>query len=507
MRFLRPIGAIAFVVLVCSAHIGSPDTWYEGNAGPYHVVVQVVAPGVVPGIAKIFVRVPATEAVRVTLQINRFDAIGATPPPELAKPVAGDAGLFSGELWIMTRGSNSVTVDVSGARGAGKAVVPVGVVASRRLELDPRFGFFLAALGVFLFIGIVSIVGAAVREGSLPPGAEPDAHRRKKARLAMAGAGALAGLALMGGARWWKAEDGEFEKSLFRPLQTTVSIKVAKDQPELELQISDSLWLMRNDSSWLRQHGVSRRSPLILDHGKLMHAFMIREPDMLAFAHLHPRSADSITFNTLLPALPPGTYRVYGDIVHESGFSETVVSRITLRQPPASGLPLADSDDAIFYSTTNPNDSLGVASEGVIMRRLRSPGAFVVGVEAPLDFAITDQGGRPLKLEAYMGMPGHAVVAKDDGSVFVHLHPMGTVSMASQMAIMMRQAGDSVSGELGKRISVSGPMLAPEIPSNGVVSFPYAFPQPGRYHMWVQAKHDGRILTGAFAFNVVPAGR
>jgi hypothetical protein len=43
------------------------------------------------------------------------------------------------------------------------------------------------------------------------------------------------------------------------------------------------------------------------------------------------------------------------------------------------------------------------------------------------------------------------------------------------------------------------------LPENGVISFPYAFPKPGKYHVWVQVKHAGRILTGAFALEVKPA--
>jgi hypothetical protein len=43
-----------FVAL--SAHVGSPDVVYEGNAGPYPVHVIVRPPMVVPGVAQVIVR-------------------------------------------------------------------------------------------------------------------------------------------------------------------------------------------------------------------------------------------------------------------------------------------------------------------------------------------------------------------------------------------------------------------------------------------------------------------
>jgi len=40
----------------CSAHVGSPDVYFQGQAGPYPITVTVRTPGVIPGIAVIEVR-------------------------------------------------------------------------------------------------------------------------------------------------------------------------------------------------------------------------------------------------------------------------------------------------------------------------------------------------------------------------------------------------------------------------------------------------------------------
>ena len=497
------MAGVWLALLVCSAHVGSPDAWYEGSAGPYHVVVQIATPGVVPGVAKVYARVTGDGVQQVTVQANRFDALAAAPPPEVANPVEGDPGLYSAPLWIMSGGSNSVTVNVAGTRGSGKAVVPVVVVADRRLEMNPFLGAGLSAVGLFLFVGLLSIIGAAVREGVLAPGEQPDDRRRRKARIAMSGAAAVIALALFGGSQWWKSEDTSFTRSMYKPLTGTASIG---SNDALTLRISDSVWMMRNDTSWLRAHQASRWTPLIPDHGKLMHAFMVREPDLLAFAHLHPVTTDSVSFTSALPPLPAGRYRVYGDIVHESGFTQTISTQVEMPRPAEGAIPLTDPDDATF-SLPPAIGGKAVLADGSVMTLERGPVPFVEGKSTSLRFAARDRNGKPLQLEPYIGMPGHAVVAKDDGGVFVHLHPSGTVSLASQMAFTMREPGDTIAGRLGKRMNEMGAQhgLTLPIPADGVVSFPYAFPQGGNYFVWVQVKHAGRVLTGAFPVRVDPA--
>jgi len=500
---LGRVATLAAIVLVCSAHVGSPDAWFEGSAGPYHITVQIVTPGVVPGVATVFTRVDGPGVEQVTVQANRFDALAGAPPPEIAAPVENNPGMYSVPLWIMSGGSNSVVVAVRGSRGEGRAVIPVVVVANRRLELDPKLGAGLGVVGVFLLIGLVTIIGAAVRESVLPPGESPDASRRWKARTAMAVSAAVLSLALFGGSRWWNSKDAQFNSSIYKPLTSSAVVETTKGPPVLDLRISDSSWIMRNDTMWLGMHRSSHWTPLIPDHGKLIHVFMIREPDLRAFAHLHPRTTDSVDFRSSLPPLPAGRYRVYGDIVHESGFNETLSSTVDLREAVSVPARPTDADDASLVSPADPNSDRAILEDGSVMTLVGGGRKFVAGRGASLRFSVVAADGKPIALEPYIGMAGHAVVTRDDGAVFVHLHPAGTFSMASQMAITMRQPGDSVSGRLGQRISASEAMLPPaQLRSDSVVGFPYAFPKPGNYHMWVQVKHAGRVLTGAFAFTV-----
>jgi hypothetical protein len=48
-------------------------------------------------------------------------------------------------------------------------------------------------------------------------------------------------------------------------------------------------------------------------------------------------------------------------------------------------------------------------------------------------------------------------------------------------------------------------MTANASSSEPSVSFPYEFPKPGRYRLWVQVKINGRVRTGVFDAQVFPA--
>ncbi len=145
------LAAVAFLAL--SGHVGSPNVYFEGDAGPYPVRVVVRPPLVIPGLAEIAVRLrqegtPPPAPRRVTVQPVIWTAgKDGAPPADLAKRVPGDPGLWSAQLWMMTASSYSIRVEMEGAAGHGTAVVPVATARLARLGMQRSLGVVLAALG------------------------------------------------------------------------------------------------------------------------------------------------------------------------------------------------------------------------------------------------------------------------------------------------------------------------------------------------------------------------
>ena len=509
------LAAVGAISLVASAHVGSPDTYFEGTAGPYPVRVIVRSPGVVPGLAQIAVRLLAPQEVRRVLVLPVYwdPRTAAPPPPDVAERVPGDSTLYSAALWLMTGGSYGVQVTVEGAVGSGTALVPVMAVATRRLALDKPLGAALLALTAFLFIGAVTLVGAAVKESGLEPGVTPDRRRTLRSHVAMGVATVVLALALLGGRRWWNGVDAAYRTGLFQPLHATATLRMNGGARVLRLAIDDTSWT-NPKRQW---------TPLIPDHGHLVHLFLVRDSTLAGFAHLHPLPLDSITFESNLPPLESGRYRLYADIVHESGFAQTLVSMVDISSAGGSWRP-SDADDA--WTAENGQRATGnvvTLQDGSTMTWERGDAPIRVDHDAPLQFVVADPKGQPVTLEPYMGMAGHLMLARTDGAVFVHLHPAGTVSLAAAETFALRQPGDTVRGALGKRLTAmekgsgeqgAGPGGASgmpgahggePLPAPRSLSFPYAFPQPGPYRLWVQVKRSGRILTGVFDVEVRPA--
>ena len=497
--------------MTAAAHVGTSNAYFEGAAGPYGVRVIVRTPGVIPGLAQASVRILSGGAVeRVTVRPLRSDVgLDGAPPPDVAGPVRGEPDLYSGELWLMTAGSYSVEVTVAGAVGEGTAFVPVMAVAERRLGMHRAVGWGLAGAALFLFVGAVTIFGAAVRESVLEPGVEPDHARRRRGRLAMVlGALALAGT-LAGGWTWWDAVDAAYRSRIYQPWSTSSAVAASGAGPLLTLAIDDPEW---------RANKHLPGAALLPDHGKLMHMFLVAADDLSAFAHVHPVPAGEDAFTVPLPPLPAGEYRIFADIVHENGFAPTLVDTVRVPAsaaaeaepaqpaegaPPSAG-PARDPDDS--WAEVQPRGASTSLDYSLPSGRtlLWDRDAVVVAdEETTLRFAVSERDGSPAVLEPYMGMLSHAAVLRHDASVFVHLHPAGSINLTAQRRFEAAETtgGGSVPSDAGHM-----PMPAPTGPSNSV-TFPFVFPQPGAWRLFVQVKIGDTVETGAFDVQVEdPAG-
>jgi hypothetical protein len=172
------------------------------------------------------------------------------------------------------------------------------------------------------------------------------------------------------------------------------------------------------------------------DHGARLHLILVRR-DMTGYQHLHPRLAPDGTWSIPLTLAAPGSYRFYADF-HSQGKDLTlgadlfVPGRFAPRPLPAA-------------ATTTTVDGYGVElSEDV-------PGK--------LHFEVTRDGREVTDLQPYLGARGHLVALREGDLAYLHVHP-----------------------EEG-----------PE-PGAGV-SFGVEYPSAGRYRLFLQFRHDGRVHT------------
>lgn len=489
------------------AHVGSPDIYAEGQAGPYKLFVVVRPPTVIPGVADVEVRseTPGIDDISITPIPLTGEASKHPPVPEAMKRSADDHAFFTGHLWIMAAGSWQIRLTANGAPGNGIVSIPVPAKATGTMGMNIGLRALLVALGVFLFAGMIGIIGAAASEAKLAPGAPVLQANRRHGYISMTVCFTVMVAALAFGRAWWKAEALHYARNIYKPLQMTAT-----------LQPGNSLDLKLNDPGWVSERKLDDFIP---DHDHIMHLYLVRWPQMDLVAHLHPDATGRGEFRLALPSLPAGDYHLYADVVHSSGFPETIVGEIKL--PAISGRPLA-GDDAegtakpiTIAQTDPPSDD----AAGAHPQNFKLPDGYTMvwtnagpaAARAPLDlqFALLDPRGKPAPdMALYMGMIGHAAFVKTDGSVFAHIHPTGTVSMAAYMianptAPMAGMGSAMGSGMSGAKMSMPGmTMTQTNLPN--VVGFPYGFPTAGAYRIFVQMKHGQTVETGAFDAVVDP---
>ena len=546
--FLLTVVALAFAN-PAHAHVGSPDISMEGMAGSYHLMVSVKPPDVIPGTALVTVYFDNEADVMVSAQpIYFYSGRNGAPSADPLQPVAGQPGQYTGSIWLMSDGSSSILLHVQGRSGRGELVVPIVAISTAEKKLPAFTSYSLAGLGILLLVLLVTIIGASVAEGVTGKGQSLTGQRQRSKRVAIATAAILSSLLVYGGNSWWQQWAHKYRQFMFKPMHAAYHLQSDSGGNALTIHIDTTAGQRVNTLSYI-----------VPDHGKLMHLFVLRIPAMDAFAHLHPVREDSATFRTLLPPLPKGRYLAFADIVYLSGFTETLKDTFEIAENLSGSLHRLDPDDA--YAFALPNDIVdnpfrgddhmivcGKPGSGVRMQdgstmimeetgsamqetgmtiRKTADQFFKTGQLYSLRFFVMDADQKPARLEPYLGMMAHAVIIRDDGSTYIHLHPVGSYSVAAQAGLMNRMTlteneyhypdrsafRDSIDGFvyrlkkmpendrnalLMKQMNMPAMDTAGGMKMGNMISFPYIFPQPGKYRIWVQVKRNSRVTTAAF---------
>ena len=175
-----------------------------------------------------------------------------------------------------------------------------------------------------------------------------------------------------------------------------------------------------------------------------MHLIVARR-DLTGFQHLHPTQGADGTWTADVRLDDAGSYRLFADFSHD-GHAADARHRPARRRRrrPASRCP--------------PRAPTAVSDGGYDVRL--DAGSARAGQEADLRFTIT-RDGKPVETEPYLGAGGHLVALREGDMAFLHVHPTG-----------------------------DGP------------SFAATFPTAGRYRLFLQFQHEGRVQTVAFTQEV-----
>ncbi|MFO0978926.1 MAG: hypothetical protein U0996_21130 [Planctomycetaceae bacterium] len=180
-------------------------------------------------------------------------------------------------------------------------------------------------------------------------------------------------------------------------------------------------------------------------HEKLVHLIVVRD-GLDEFAHLHPDVNSSGMITTQFAFPKSGKYRLFAD--HQA---KGKPAGLATGEVNVSG---NEDQAAALMPNALPDVTIGTMKAYISIRQSDQ--------ETNVQFHFVDEDGTPVSdLQPYLGAMGHLVIISEDGSEYVHAHPLG-------------EAG-----------------AAPD----GVVEFAAHFPDPGIYKAWGQFQRNGTVFT------------
>ena len=190
-----------------------------------------------------------------------------------------------------------------------------------------------------------------------------------------------------------------------------------------------------------------------VEHDKRMHLIVARR-DLTGFQHLHPTLGGDGRWSTKVKVPDAGSYRVFADF-KRGGENHTLAADVAV-DGPLDALPMAPVRTAADAGNGYQVKLTGEESQA--------------GEEAEVGFTVT-RNGREIAVDDYLGAKGHLVALREGDLAYLHVHP-------------------AESGHGGANAG-SEP-----------IKFATEFPSDGRYGLFLQFKHEGKVHTAAFTREV-----
>ena len=223
---------------------------------------------------------------------------------------------------------------------------------------------------------------------------------------------------------------------------------------------------------------------LAVVHEKTLHLLVVSK-DLADFSHIHPEVNADGSLTVTHTFASGGSYLLYADYMPEGGKATVDTIPVTVEGPQRA-------PEALVADT-----SLVKTVDGITVT-MRPDGALKPGSPATLYFDVKDAvSGNPVtNLEKYLGEYAHFVLISQDGSEFLHAHPMSGD---------MDGEGDSHSGEMdhgamnhgGSHGNTNNTAVSPS-----QVMAHTEFPKAGLDKVWAQFQRAGKVITVPFVLQI-----
>ncbi|MFJ8961868.1 hypothetical protein ACIRG5_21010 [Lentzea sp. NPDC102401] len=184
-----------------------------------------------------------------------------------------------------------------------------------------------------------------------------------------------------------------------------------------------------------------------VEHEKKLHLVLVRR-DGSGFQHVHPEMTADGTWSVPLTLPAAGSYRVFADFKPAGGAKTTL----------GADLQVAGAYEPQQFA----EDSRESEVDGYVVRLT---GDLTAGAESTVTTTVTKDGKPVTDLQPYLGANGHLVALRAADLAYLHVHPQ------------------------------DGPGSGPD------VKFAVEVPTAGRYRLFLDFQHEGKVRTASFTLH------